>query len=68
MHIDIVNVVWGEAFTRVFAEVSLPTFLAEGNFPYLAKYHDVLYRLYIGGKDLEYLRGTSVRWRYTSGF
>ena len=54
-----INICWGQDYTKLFAEYSLPSTLSLGNFPYLSTHGDALYRLYTTKEDLAYLNGTS---------
>jgi hypothetical protein len=47
----VVNIVWGEEYTKVFTDISLPTFLAPGNLEFLAKQAPCIYRLYTTPQD-----------------
>lgn len=51
MQYAVINVVWGEAYSKFFIEHSLPTFLASGNLPFLAHETKCLYRLYTTPAD-----------------
>jgi hypothetical protein len=50
-----INVVWGEAFVRMFLNASLPTQLCQGNLPYIAGRHECRYKLYTTPADLDFI-------------
>jgi hypothetical protein len=52
---DFVTPVWGRSYTRLFLDVSLPTFLAAGNLPALAG-ADPVYRIYTTAADAPPIR------------
>jgi uncharacterized surface protein with fasciclin (FAS1) repeats len=52
----VVTAVWGEWHIAKYLELNLPTLLAEGNFPALAKHCDITYLLYTSKADLPRLK------------
>lgn len=52
----VVVAVWGEAYTRLMAEVTLPTNLSPGNLPALAAAADVTYHIYASAEAQAQLR------------
>jgi len=54
--LDLVTVVWGEAYTRLFLEFALPSELAAGNIPRLAARGAVRYRIFTTPEDASVIR------------
>jgi len=52
----VVTVVWGDWHIRKFLDLNLPTLLADGNFPALARLCDLTYVIYTSQADMRRLR------------
>jgi hypothetical protein len=52
----IYNAVWGRPYLEPFLQVSLPSFLASGNIPYIASRADTTYVLYTEEQDIEFIK------------
>lgn len=56
----VINVVWGEDFTRLMADVTLPTNLSPGNLPALSQVADVTYHIYCTEESEITLRNAAI--------
>jgi len=56
----IITVVWGEAYTDIFLNLSLPTQLASGNLPALRYADKAIYAIYTAFKDAETIKKSPI--------
>jgi hypothetical protein len=59
-------VVWGEAYTQLLTELSLPALLAEGNLPVLAREFPCIFRIHTTPADAARIRQSPAYARLTS--
>ena len=52
----VITVVWGDWHIRKYFDLNLPTLLADGNFPALAKHCDLTYVIYTSQADMRRVR------------
>jgi hypothetical protein len=58
--VTMVTAVWGDWHIRQLLELNLPTLMADGNLPNLARRHAVSYRIFTRKADMESLAGSPV--------
>jgi hypothetical protein len=57
--IHIITPVWGAEYSRLFADLCLPTLLAPGNIPALAQTPGCVYQIYTTPEDRKYLEASA---------
>lgn len=54
-----VNIIWGEQFTKLFLEASLPSQLSAGNLPRAARDSQAVYRIFTTARDADTIRSST---------
>jgi uncharacterized surface protein with fasciclin (FAS1) repeats len=59
MRFQLLTVIWGNDFAKLFLELTLPSLLADGNVPALSHAHDVNFLIFTTETDQRYLEESS---------